>query len=283
MKVTKCGSGKIYSFPMSDIEYIGYFFGDNKGRELVKSAYTRLKKSRGSAPDFLFNAELFEFDTRYAVSDVVCGGVVHRLREGYGIAFPNNNKAVFSYKNNVGAKDYVGAYPVLIKGGKLETSVPSGLSGSRGRTAIGVGNNNLIVALIPDGSNDATLSALRNSMKSAGATDAINLDGGGSTQFYAPNGNFFTPRPVRGFIGIWLKKTSSNKPSVSTTQTTPTQTVTDVRTVKVKTNLRIRKSPSTLSLTVGRLYNGDKVTVLETKGDWCKISKGWVSSKYLVK
>lgn len=274
MKVTNCGKGKIYSIPMSDIEYIGYFYG-NKGKELVKSAYTRLTKSRGRAPDFLFNAELFDFNTRKAASDVVCGGTIHRLTENFGMAFPNNTKAVFSYKNNVNAKDYVGAYPVLIKGGKLETSVPSGIGGSRGRTAIGVGNNNLIIALIPDGSSDATLPTLRNYMRTAGATDAINLDGGGSTQFYAPSGNFFSTRPVRGFIGVWLKKTAS-KPQ-------PVSKPADVRTVKVRTNLRIRKAPSTLSLTIGRLYNGDKVTVLETKGNWCRMSKGWVSASYLVK
>ncbi len=209
MNVTKCGSGEIYSIPMSGIEYIGYFYGNN-GSELVTSAYTRLTKLRGRAPDLLFNVELFEFDTRKPVSDVVCGGTIHKLGENYGIAFPNNNTAVFSYKNNVGAKDYVGAYPVLIRGGKIETSEPQGLTGSRGRTAIGVGNGNFYAALIPDGSNDVTLSTLRNHMKSAGATDAINLDGGGSTQFYAPNGNFFTTRPVRGFIGIWLKD-SENK------------------------------------------------------------------------
>lgn len=278
MKVTKCGSGKIYSFPMSNIEYIGYFMG-TKGKETVKSAYARLTKSRGRAPDFLFNAELFEFGTRYAVSDVVSGGTIHKLKEGYGMAFPNNTKAVFSYKNNVNAKDYVGAYPVLIKGGKLETSIPSGIGGSRGRTAIGVGNNNFIVALIPDGSNDVTLPALRNYMKLAGATDAINLDGGGSTQFYAPNGNYFSSRPVRGFIGVWLKKTSA--PTITPTPTV--KTTADIRTVKVRTNLRIRKSPSTLSLTVGRLYNGNKVTVLETKGNWCRIANGWVSATYLVK
>lgn len=273
MKITKCGNGKIYSLPMSDIEYIGYFMG-TKGKETVKSAYTRLTKSRGKAPDFLFNAELFDFNTRYAASDVVSGGTIHRLREGFGMAFPNNTKAVFSYKNNVNAKDYVGAYPVLIKGGKLETSIPSGLGGSRGRTAIGVGNNNLFIALVPDGSNDVTLPTLRSCMKSAGATDAINLDGGGSTQFYAPNGNFFSSRKVRGFIGVWLKKTTAVK---------PIETKPDVRTVKVNTSLRIRQTPSIIGKVVGKLYNGNKVTVLKEQGTWAKIDKGWVSKLYLKK
>lgn len=264
MKYVKCGNGKTYSIPMTDIEYIGYFYGKN-GKETVQSAYTRLKKLRGRAPDFLFNAELFNFKDRKAASDVVCGGKIHRLTENFGMAFPNNNKAVFSYKNNVNAADYVGAYPVLVRNGVKEVSVPAGTEGSRGRTAIGVGNGQLHIALIPDGGYDVTMSMLRNSFLNVGATDAINLDGGGSTQYYAPNGNFFSGRAVRGFIGIWLKKP-----------------VAPVRTVKVNSYLRVRQSPSLVAKVVGKLYNGNKVTVLETKGGWSRISTGWVYSSYLI-
>lgn len=264
MNSRKVGGGYLYEIPMSDIEYIGYFYG-NKGNENIKTAQARIAKLRGKSPDFFFNAELFDFTTRKPASDVVCGGKIHRLTEGYGIAFPNNKSAVFSYKNNVNAKDYVGAYPVIVKAGKTQSSAPDGIGGSRGRTALGVGNNNLFVALIPDGLNDVTLGTLRDNMLKAGATDAINLDGGGSTQFYSPLGNHFTDRPLRGFIGVWLKSS------------------TDYRTVRVKTSLNVRKGPGILYGRVGKLYNGDTVTVLETKGSWCRISIGWVSSSYLVK
>ena len=275
MTSKKVGSGYIYTVPQSDIEYVGYFYGVN-GSESIKSAYSRMKKFRGRAPDFFFNAELFDNKTRKPTSDVVADGKIHKLTETYGIAFPNNTKAVFSYKNNVGAKDYVGAYPVLVRNGKLETSVPAGTSGSRGRTAIGVDNNSLYIALIPDGANDVTLSQLRTEFIKCGADNAINLDGGGSTQFYAPNGNCYTGRPVRGFIAVWLKKPNVPKP-------TPTPTKTDIRTVKVNSKLRIRKTPSLLGSVVGWLYNGNKVEVLETKGSWCRIAQGWVSSTYLKK
>lgn len=261
---TKCGGGYIHEIPMSDIGYIGYFYGKN-GNESIKTAYARVKKLRGRAPDFFFNAELFDFNTRKAASDVVCGGVVHRLTEGYGFAFPENKKAVFSYKNNVGATDYIGAYPVLVRNGDVESSIPSGIGGNRGRTAIGEGNGNLYIALVPDGANDVSLSVLRYAMLDAGAQNAINLDGGGSTQYYSPSGSHFTGRKLRGFIGVWLKTSA------------------DYRTVKVNTNLRIRSSASILGKVVGRLYNGDVVTVLEEKNGWCRISSGWVSSLYLRK
>jgi hypothetical protein len=275
MTSKKVGSGYIYTVPQSDIEYVGYFYGKN-GNESIKSAYTRMKAIRGREPDFFFNAELFDFSTRKPVSDVVEDGKIHKLTETYGIAFPNNTKAVFSYKNNVNAKDYVGAYPVLVRNGKAETSIPSGTSGSRGRTAIGVDGDSLYIALIPDGSNDLTLSALRQAFIDCGADNAINLDGGGSTQFYAPNANCYTSRAVRGFIAVWLKKPTKSQPVASVKKA-------DIRTVKVNSKLRIRKNPNLFSTVVGWLYNGNKVEVLETKGSWCRIDKGWVSATYLTK
>ncbi len=271
MKATQCGGGKIYSFALSEIEYIGYFYGTN-GNEDIRDAYTRISKERGKQPDFFMNAELFDFSSRKAASDVVANGKIHRLTEGYGIAFPENKTAVFSYKNNVNAKDYIGAYPLLAKNGAEHIQNPAGITGTRGRTALGLDGKNLYVALVPD-KNGVTLSTLRRAFLTAGAKDAINLDGGGSTQFYAPKGNYFTGRKVRGFIGVWRKSNSEDSLKL-----TP-----DVRVVKVRTNLRIRTSASLLGKVVGRLYDGDMVTVLEEKKGWCRISSGWVSSAYLVK
>lgn len=267
MKSTKCGGGYMYDITMSDIEHIAYFYGTN-GNEDIRNAYARVTKLRGRAPDLFFNAELFEFDTRRPASDVVSGGKAHRLTEGYGIAFPDNKKAVFSYKNNVKAPDYIGAYPVLVRNGKAEGSIPSGVGGSRGRTAMGVSENNLYVALVPDGSNDLSIHELRAAMINAGAVNAINLDGGGSTQFYSPLRNHFTGRRVRGFIGIWLKKGAEKE---------------DIRTVKVRTALMIRTGAGMLNRSIGKLYNGDPVKVLEEKNGWARIASGWVCAKYLVK
>lgn len=254
--------GRMYSVPLRDIEYIGYFYGKD-GNEEIKNAGARIGKLRSRAPDFLMNAELFDFNTRAAASDVVSDGKVHRLTEGYGIAFPNNTTAVFSYKNNVNAGDYIGAYPTLVRNGKEESVNPAGISGRRGRTALGLSGDTLYIALLPD-SGGATLPELRRAFVSFGADNAINLDGGGSTQFYAPLGNHFSGRRVRGFIGVWIRGG-------------------DVRYVKVRTSLNVRSGAGIFSKRVGRLYNGDAVTVLEEKNGWARIASGWVSAKYLVK
>ena len=261
----KCGGGYIHEIPNKDIEYVGYFYGKN-GNESIKNAYTRIGKIRGRKPDILMNAELFNFKTRKPASDVVSNGVNMRLTEGYGMAFPDNKKAVFCYKNNVGAKEYLGAYPLLVKDGKKQSGVPAGIGGVRGRTAIGVSDDAVFLALIPD-SVGVTLDALRRAFINAGAKHAINLDGGGSTQYYSPSGNYFTGRKVRGFVGVWLAKKAG----------------TDIRTVKVRTSLNIRQTPSIFGKRVGSLKNGERVNVIEEKNGWCRIPKGWVYAAYLMR
>jgi len=254
--------GRIYEIPLSDIEYIGYFYGKG-GNEEIKSARKRITALRGREPDFLMNAELFDFVTRRAASDVVAAGEIHRLTESFGMAFPENKTVVFSYKNNVNAPDYVGAYPTLVRNGVEEKQNPAGITGRRGRTALGLSERALHVVLIPD-KNGATLSELRKNLVSRGVINAINLDGGGSTQFYAPEGNFFSGRRVRGFIGIWVRGGERRR-------------------VKVRTSLNVRSGPGLFYGKVGRLYNGDVVSVLEVSGAWSRIASGWVYSSYLEK
>ncbi len=58
-------------------------------------------------------------------------------------------------------------------------------------------------------------------------------------------------------------------------------------TVKVSGSLNVRKGPGTSYASVGKLYNGDKVTVTGSTGDWYVISfnggTGYVSSAYITK
>lgn len=67
-------------------------------------------------------------------------------------------------------------------------------------------------------------------------------------------------------------------------QTTPSTTLTG--TVKVDEFLRIRKGPGTNYAVAGYLYNGNRVTILETKKvgstTWGRIDQGWVSMSYIV-
>ena len=248
MTQTKLNNGKIYRIPAGEIEYAGYFYGANGGREDLRDAYARIGDIRGRAPDFLINCELFDTKTRAAASDVVASGVVHRLGEGFGAAFFENRRVVFSYKNSVGAPDYVGFYPTLIRGGEdTASTVPPGLGGKRGRTALGMNDaGDVFLALVPD-SGGATLKQVAKGLIAAGATEGGNLDGGGSSQWYSPGGVTYTGRALRGFIALWLRQYAMLR-----------------KTVRVKSALNIRRDPPNslgvnLSPVVGVYRDGESV------------------------
>ena len=70
--------------------------------------------------------------------------------------------------------------------------------------------------------------------------------------------------------------------------TTPTKTETPISGTATNqsgtitaSQLNIRKGPGTSYDAVGKYYNGDKVTITETKDGWGKTDKGWVSLKYV--
>lgn len=207
MKTAAFKNGRIYKLTEAEIKSIHYVHAKN-GNEIISRAYSRLRKEWGSTPGFLFNCELFNFGNRKPQSSVVEKGKVHLMTEGHGIAFVDNIKPVWSYKNNVKAPDYVGVYPTLIRDGiNTVKSAPSGLGGSRGRTAVAVDNDGCFyIALVRDGYNDATLFELAEGLLKAGALNGGNLDGGGSSQWYSPKDKHITNRAVRGFIGVWLNK-----------------------------------------------------------------------------
>jgi uncharacterized protein YgiM (DUF1202 family) len=47
--------------------------------------------------------------------------------------------------------------------------------------------------------------------------------------------------------------------------------------------LHVRAGAGTNYKIVGRLYEGQKVEILETKGSWGRISSGWISLSYVKK
>lgn len=94
-------------------------------------------------------------------------------------------------------KDVIGTYAFIVKDGKALTSQeiinngakPTHVNSKRARTAIGITNDNRIIALVVDyGNKDgyisdgATYQEIGIYMKNLGAVNAVVLDGGGSTQ-----------------------------------------------------------------------------------------------------
>ncbi len=92
----------------------------------------------------------------------------------------------------------VGGYYILLKDGKfgdLAVYEPFGCK-RHPRTAVGICPDGKFIILVVDGripahSNGATLLDLALFFKKLGATEALNLDGGGSSTFLVKNGNVF--------------------------------------------------------------------------------------------
>ena len=128
---------------------------------------------------------------------------------------------------------------------------------------------------------------------SPSSTSAIlgQLDAGDSVEILEQQtvDGFNWGRIYEGWIRLDFVTIAGQEPEVEEETTTPAEsTTTEVSgtptnksgTVNAK-ELNIRKGPDTSYESVGKYTKGDKVTITETKGDWGKTDKGWVSMKYI--
>lgn len=294
---TRPMNGYFYHIPFDQIERVEYCPMSGSKGETVTNAAKRIMWN-GRYPDIIVNAELFTSAYKPA-SGVVNDGKNDKLTEAYGISFKDKKTPVFTYKNNIGAPDWIGAYPTLVKDGLLGfTSTPSGLSGNRARTALGIKGNVFGILVIPEqsGSKDATLKDVADIFINAGYTYAINLDGGGSTSYQTNEVSYEQGRKVRGFICVWYKDGEGNlagrkaiaaKPAPEKVETSNTETTKSDNSYKVKitaSSLNVRKGPSTLYRVIGGISRNEIRTIVAEKNGWGQLSDGgWVSLTYVKK
>lgn len=202
--------GLFVQLGQSDIEKIEYIHG-LEPTESIQNAYNRL------GCDIIINANFFSMSTGETCGEVVDENkVLSAGMSPYGFAFVNKKTPIFSYKNSVKAIDFIGGYPCLLKDNKLnidtkEYGFSETSTAARGRTALGIAaNGDFIIRSIADtdSKNKISIKNLALQLQSYGCINAINLDGGGSSQWISPWGKFISGRKVDGFIAVWLKKTS---------------------------------------------------------------------------
>lgn len=117
-----------------------------------------------------------------------------------------NIKTLPEWKN---VKHIISGGPYLVKDGSVFVDVTAqklhAITGRNPRSAIGYTADNRLILVAVDGREGAsvglTLSELAGFMKSIGCTNAINLDGGGSTVMYV-NGNIVNNPKVHGGIPL---------------------------------------------------------------------------------
>lgn len=136
----------------------------------------------------------------------------------YGYGFNGIDLPVFDEENSLKNKDFVGGFPLLVKDGKIniDTNV-YGFSATstqkRGRTCVGDYEDTFVIRCVSDSiwTKRYSIPEMAQVMINNRCRNAVNLDGGGSTQWiFSIDGKiiskYISGRPVDGFICVWLKK-----------------------------------------------------------------------------
>ena len=170
---------------------------------------------------------------------------------------------------------YIGGYELLtpMVGIHDALSYGSELGGRRGRTAMALDGEHLILYCSGDGTADAaTPEELRAELYALGAETAIMLDGGGSAQCDFGGGQVInSTRPVDNYLCVWLTAEDNDKEDSVDKQYTVTPSV----------GVNIRSGPGTNYGKVGAYAQGSVVTILEERDGWGRTDMGWVSMEYL--
>lgn len=157
-------------------------------------------KARTGA-DIIINGGTFNMTTGKPESYVTIDGknlATGYCGYGYGVS---GNILDWSWQNALGLNDFIGAYGLLVTAGKTDINLTEN-SGNRQRTAIGyTADDELVIYCTTDGID---YNPLAKELVDLGCITAINLDGGGSTQWYSPQSEFSSGRAVSWWICIYL-------------------------------------------------------------------------------
>lgn len=245
--------------PAADILRAECVLAQNGKAESITSVHKR------TGADIVLNTALFDMRSYAILSRVVAGGKRYGNSETYGIGF--GPAPVWTYDNGAACPHYVGAYTYAVMGGKVSDGLKD--SGKRGRTALGLtANGDLVIYVVTDNdSRKCSTLTLCQRMLDLGCVNAINLDGGGSSQAITPEGAYNSGRAVPAYLCIWLRETDKEGDKMRYTVTASA--------------LNIRSGPGTSYKVVGSYPKGTPVNIVATKNGWGQMALGWMSMDYL--
>lgn len=251
---------------LGHIKRMALVTGGGRSLEQVKAA---------EAPDLICNAGFFEYigkPTHHLKAD----GVV-RAREAWGCwgyAWDSGSDIKLSALPADERANYISGYELLTPMVGIHDALSYGaeLGSRRGRTAMALDGEHLILYVSGDGTADAaTPEELRAELYTLGAETAIMLDGGGSSQCDFGGGQVIdSTRPVDSYLCVWLDG-DNEEDHMDKTYYTVTPSV----------GVNIRSGPGTSYGKVGAYAQGAVVVVLEERNGWGRTDMGWVSMEYL--
>ncbi len=172
-----------------------------------KKSLAAIKAESGC--DYIINAGLFNMAAFTPVGGLTVDGRIHsKGGDPWGYAFVQSGIEL-SYNNSAGRPNFIGGYPCLIKDGqRFFAGTPKGLEGERGRSAMGLTGDSLVLLCVSDVADktDYTLEELCADLLKEGCLNAINLDGGGSSQCDFSGDRIPSSRAVHNYICVWTIK-----------------------------------------------------------------------------
>lgn len=265
----------IATIPFDQIDHVELYVNKSK-----KSLGT-IKKEKGCK--YIMNGGLFNMKTHEQLCNVKANGIVYSYPEysEYGMSWNTNDVRMKIIPN--ADRNFIGMKALCING--VNQSVNDkhpDLGGKRGRTAMAIKGNNLVLFCCKDGTSYALKpSALQAELKTLGCTDSLMLDGGGSSQCDFGGNTITSSRKVANLILVYTKKTASTAPATTTLIAPPVSMTPTTGTTNTAVN--IRSGPGTSYAKLGTLKKGAKITVTgkTVSGNWYRYEGGWVSATYV--
>ncbi len=254
--------------PKKDIKAIRIVLGNGKRAAEIKAE---------TGCDSVINGGLYDMSTGVPLCHLKSDGEVWATDPwgyiGYGWVAGGDIQEVAIPEEGAQLDSYIACCQLLGRhmGEESKPHYPDEMGGKRGRTAMALTADSLILYCSRDGSAyTMTPEALQAKLRGMGATSAVMLDGGGSSQCdFGSLGavTSYDDRRVHHYICIWTDKDILGRYEV-VTKTSP---------------LTIRKRNSTVSGKVGSYAKGAVVDVLAVKNGWARTVKGWCSMQFLKK
>lgn len=189
----------ISSVPLSSISKLQIYI--NSG----KKGLSAIKKETGA--DYVLNGGLFNPDWTACPLLKADGAMQSKTTwraYGFGWNRPEDISLRLDYEN---VSNFISCV-CLLRGGKREKlSVTSALDGARQRSAIGLMGDKLVLYCTDEGT---TPGALQRELEKLGCTDAVMLDGGGSSQCDFGGKQIKAARVVHNLILVHTKKTGAS-------------------------------------------------------------------------
>lgn len=258
---------------------------------IANGKYSASQVKNLTGADIVFNGTLYTFATMKPCLDFKADGVVYSdeepLYEGYGW---NKDSRYMARTTDMQKYDNFISSCNIIKDGKAcSVDGIAWVAGSRPRTAIGWKANSEMVIYVTN--YNKTIAEVTSEMLKAGCVDAINLDGGGSTQIATTNyGSIFPAggRKVQNYICIWEKETEQAPTSPQTSEPASNWGITPLGVtkfplvVRAERKLNMRALPTSASSLVTVIPKSKEISITgyALNKQWLKTNEGYVYRLY---